>query len=287
MKIAFIFPGQGSQYVGMGKDLYENYEEVKKVYEKANEILGIDVKEISFEGPEEELNQTKNTQIAILMMSLGILEVLKNRNINADVSAGLSLGEYTSLIYSNYLSFENGIKIVRKRGELMQENVPEGEWQMAGIIGLEDEKVEEICKSIKSGFVVPANYNCPGQVVISGEKEAVEEVVEKAKEEGARKVVPLKTSGPFHTEKLEIASKKLKEELEKIEINYNPEKTIIKNIDGKVYKENDDIKEILSKHVMSPVRFKNSIEEMINMGVDTFIEIGPRKNIIRLCKKSK
>lgn len=287
MKIAFIFPGQGSQYVGMGKDLYENYEEVKKVYEKANEILGIDVKKISFEGPEEELNQTKNTQIAILMMSLGILEVLKNRNINTDVSAGLSLGEYTSLIYSNYLSFENGIKIVRKRGELMQENVPEGKWQMAGIIGLEDEKVEEICKSIKSGFVVPANYNCPGQVVISGEKEAVEEVVEKAKEEGARKVVPLKTSGPFHTEKLEIASKKLKEELERIEINYNPEKTIIKNIDGKVYKENDDIKEILSKHVMSPVRFKNSIEEMINMGVDTFIEIGPRKNIIRLCKKSK
>lgn len=287
MKIAFIFPGQGSQYVGMGKDLYENYEEVKKIYEKANEVLGIDIKEISFEGPEEELNQTKNTQIAILMMSLGILEVLKNKNINADISAGLSLGEYTSLIYSNYLSFENGIKIVRKRGELMQENVPEGEWQMAGIIGLEDEKVEEICKSIKSGFVIPANYNCPGQVVISGEKEAVEEVVEKAKEEGAKKVVPLKTSGPFHTEKLETASKKLKEELEKIEIKYNPEKTVIKNIDGKVYKENDDIKEILSKHVMSPVRFKNSIEEMINMGVDTFIEIGPRKNIIRLCKKSK
>ncbi len=287
MKIAFIFPGQGSQYVGMGKDLYENYHEVKKVYEKVNETLGIDIKEISFDGPEEELNKTKNTQIAILTMSLGILEVLKNKNINADISAGLSLGEYTSLIYSGYISFEDGIKIVKTRGELMQENVPEGNWQMAGIIGLEDEKVEEICKSIKDGFVVPANYNCPGQVVISGEKEAVQEAMEKAKEEGARKVVPLKTSGPFHTEKLEIAARKLKEELQKIEIKYNSQKKIIKNIDGKAYREEDDIKEILSRHVMSPVRFKNSIEEMLNMGIDTFIEIGPRENTIRICKKSK
>lgn len=287
MKIGFIFPGQGSQYVGMGKDLYEKYDEVKKVYETASEILGIDIKELSFEGDEESLGQTKNTQIAILTMSLGILEILKKENISAVMASGLSLGEYTALIYAGYISFEDGIKIVRKRGELMQENVPEGKWQMAGIIGLEDEKAEEICKSIKSGFVVPANYNCPGQVVISGEKEAVQEAMEKAKEEGARKVVPLKTSGPFHTEKLEIAARKLKEELEKIEIKYNSKKKIIKNIDGKAYREEDDIKEILSKHVMSPVKFKDSIEEMLNMGIDTFIEIGPRKNTIRICKKSK
>lgn len=287
MKIGFIFPGQGSQYVGMGKDLYEKYEEIKKVYEEANKILGIDVKELSFEAPEEILNQTKNTQIAILVMSLGILEVLKENGINADISSGLSLGEYSALIYSNYISLEDGIKIVRKRGELMQENVPDGNWQMAGILGLDDKVVEEICASVEEGFVVPANYNCPGQVVISGEEKAVEKAMEIAKEKGARKTVLLKTSGPFHTEKLSLAAEKLKSELDKIQISFNKEKKVLKNIDGKEYKETDNIKEILAKHVMSSVRFKDEIEEMIKNGVDTFIEIGPRKNIVRFCKKGK
>lgn len=283
MKIGYIFPGQGSQYVGMGKDLYEKYEEIKNIYEKANKTLGIDVKEISFEASEEILNQTRNTQIAILVMSLGILEVLKENGINADISSGLSLGEYSALIYSNYISLEDGIKIVRKRGELMQENVPDGNWQMAGILGLEEAKVEEICNSIKGGFVVPANYNCPGQVVISGEGKAVEMAMEIAKEKGARKTVLLKTSGPFHTEKLSVAAEKLKTELEKIQISFNKEKKVLKNIDGKEYKETDNIKEILAKHVMSPVRFKESIEEMIKNGVDTFIEIGPRKDFVWIC----
>lgn len=194
MKSALLFPGQGSQYVGMGKDLYENFEEVKNIYDKVSLMLNIDVKKMSFEGPEEELNQTKNTQIAILTMSLGILEVLKKNGISAEISAGLSLGEYASLIYSNFISFEDGIKIVRKRGELMQENVPEGDWQMAGILGLEDNIVEEICKEVKDGFVCPANYNCPGQVVISGEKDAVQKAMECAKSKGAKKAIPLKTS---------------------------------------------------------------------------------------------
>lgn len=286
MKIAFLFPGQGAQYAGMGKDLYENYEEVKAVYDRASEILNVDVKKLSFEGGEEELNQTKNTQIAILTMSLGILEVLKKHNIEAEVSAGLSLGEYAALIYSGFISFEDGIKIVRKRGELMQENVPEGEWKMAGILGLEDKEVEEICKSVSEGFVIPANYNCPGQVVISGEAKGVEVAMELAKEKGARKVMPLKTSGPFHTEKLETASTKLRDELEKIDIKYNDNKKVIKNIDALEYNEKDNIKEILAKHVMSPVRFKESIQKMLNLGVDTFIEVGPRKDTIRLCKKS-
>lgn len=194
MKLAFLFPGQGAQYVGMGKDIYENYEEAKKVYDKVEEILGIDVKKISFEGPEETLNQTKNTQIAILTNSLAILEILKKNDINADILAGLSLGEYSALIYSGILSFEDGIKIVRKRGELMQENVPEGVWKMAAIVGLEDEKVEEACKKVENGFVVPANFNCPGQVVISGEETAVKEAMEIAKNMGARKVIELQTS---------------------------------------------------------------------------------------------
>lgn len=286
MKIGFMFPGQGAQYVGMGKDLYENYEEVKNVYDKASSILDIDIKKLSFEGPEEELNQTKNTQIAILTMSLGILEVLKKNGIDADISAGLSLGEYSALIHSGYISFEDGIKIVRKRGELMQENVPEGDWKMAGILGLSDEEVEEICKKVNTDFVVPANYNCPGQVVISGERQGVSAAMELAKEKGARKVMELKTSGPFHTEKLAIASQKLHEELEKIDIAYNKEKQVVKNIDALVYDEEDCIKDILAKHVMSPVKFKDSIEKMIDLGVDTFIEVGPRKDIIRFCKES-
>lgn len=194
MKCAFLFPGQGSQYVGMGKDLYENYDEVKKVYDEVCDILDIDIRKISFDGPEGILGETKNTQIAILTMSLGILEVLKKNKIEAEISAGLSLGEYTALIYSGFMLFEDGIKIVRKRGELMQENVPDGEWQMAGIMGLDDKVVEEICSSIDDGFVVPANYNCPGQVVISGEKKAVNLAMEMAKEKGARKVSELKTS---------------------------------------------------------------------------------------------
>lgn len=287
MKIAFLFPGQGAQYIGMGQDIYENFEEVRNIYERISKILGIDIKKLAFEGPEDELNQTKNTQIAILTMSLGILEILKKNGIDSNISAGLSLGEYSALIYSGFINFEDGIKIVRKRGELMQDNVPDGEWQMAGILGLEDSDVEKICEEIKEGFVVPANYNCPGQVVISGEKGAVAKAMEYAKEKGARKVMPLKTSGPFHTSKLSVAADKLKLELDKIEIKYNKDKKVIKNVDAKMYQEKDDIREILSKHVMSPVKFKETIEEIIEEGVDTFIEIGPRKNFIRFCKKSK
>lgn len=282
MKVAFLFPGQGTQFVGMGKDIYDKYETARNVYKKVQEITNIDIAKISFEGPEDVLNETKNTQLAILTNSLSILEILKEKNIEAEVSAGLSLGEYTALIYSNYLSFEDGIKIVQKRGEYMQNLLPKGNWQMAAVLGLKNEEVEEICKKVKSGFVVPANYNFEGQVVISGEKDAVVEAGELAKEKGARGVILLKTAGPFHTEKLKEASNALRKELGNVEIRLGSKK-VYKNIDGEPYNENDDIKEILSNHIISPVRFSKTIQNMLEDGVDTFVEVGPRKNIIELC----
>lgn len=286
MKLGFVFPGQGAQYVGMGKDLYEKYDTVKNLYKKASDILGIDVAKLTFESSEESLNQTKNTQIAILVMSLAISELLKENNIEAEISAGLSLGEYSALAYSSFISFEDVTKVVRKRGEFMQNYVPDGTWAMAAIIGLDDELVEKACNDVKTGFVVPANYNCIGQVAISGGRDAVLEAMENAKNLGAKRAIELKTSGPFHTEKLKEASDKLREELEKIDINVKSNKKVIKNIDAKEYTNNDNLVDILSRHVISPVRFRKTIEEMISQGVDTFIEIGPGKVLSGFIKKT-
>ncbi|MCI8832668.1 MAG: ACP S-malonyltransferase [Clostridia bacterium] len=285
MKIGFLFPGQGSQNIGMGKDLYEEYEAVKKIYNKVQELTGVDIAKISFEGPEEELNQTKYTQIAILTMSLAILEILKSNNIIAEMSAGLSLGEYTAIINSGAISFEEGVKLVQKRGEYMQNLLPEGNWQMSAIMGLTDEQVEDICKKVKSGFVVPANYNCVGQVAISGEKEGIEEAGNLAKQMGAKKVIPLKTAGPFHTGKLIESSQALRKELEKITINKFKTK-VIKNLDGEIYKDTDDIKDILAKHIINPVRFSRTIQNMLENGIDTFIEIGPGKALSGFVKRT-
>ncbi len=285
MKIGFLFPGQGSQNIGMGKDIYEEYEAVKKIYNKVQELTGIDIAQISFEGPEEKLNETKYTQLAILTMSLAILEILKSNNIVAEMSAGLSLGEYTAIINSGAISFEEGVKLVQKRGEYMQNLLPKGNWQMSAIMGLTDEQVEEVCKKVKSGFVVPANYNCVGQIAISGEKEGIEEAGNIAKEMGAKKVISLKTAGPFHTEKLIESSKALRKELEKITINDFKTK-VIKNIDGEIYKNTDDVKDILAKHIINPVRFSKTIQNMLENGIDTFIEIGPGKALSGFVKRT-
>lgn len=285
MKIGFLFPGQGSQSIGMGKDLYDEYEVVRKIYSDVKKITGVDIAKISFEGPEEILNETKNTQLAILTMSLGILGILKENNIKADISAGLSLGEYTALINSNVFLFEEGVKLVQKRGEYMQTLLPEGDWQMAAIIGMEEEQVNEVCKKVKSGFVLPANYNCKGQIVVSGEKEAVLEAEQIAKEMGAKKVRVLKTAGPFHTEKLIESSNALRKELEKVTINKFDTK-VIKNLDGEFYEDTDDVKDILAKHITNPVRFTKTLENMLSNGVDTFIEIGPGKTLSGFIKRT-
>lgn len=284
MKIGYIFPGQGTQTVGMGKDIYDEYEEAKNIYSKVDKALGESVENITYNLSQEELNQTKNTQIAIYTMSLSILEMLNKAGIKPVAAAGLSLGEYTALTCANAISVEEGAKIVRTRGRLMQELAPEGNWAMAAIIGMEDDKVEEVCSKVENGFVKAVNYNCPGQVVVSGEKEAVLKAMEISKEMGARKAIELKTSGPFHTEKLQEASKELRKELEKISFN-ECKISVIKNLDGKPYAVEDDMVDILANHVINPVKFRKSIETMLEMGVDTFVEVGPGKTLSGFVKK--
>lgn len=286
MKIGFLFPGQGSQTLGMGKDLYDQYEEAKKVYDRVSEITGVDIKKISFEGPEEVLNETKNTQLAILTESLAILEVLKKNNIVSDMSAGLSLGEYTALIEDNIFDFEDGIKLVQKRGEIMQNYIPQGNWKMAAILGLDENSVIEACKEVKEGFVVPANFNTIGQIVISGDEKAVIKAGEIAKEKGAKKVSVLNTAGPFHTAKLDKCSEKLKEELQKTNINKKDSK-VVKNIDGKQYTASDDVVDVLSRHIMNPVKFTEDLKAMYEGGIRTFIEIGPGKTLSGFVKRMK
>lgn len=287
MKRAFLFPGQGAQIVGMGKDIYDKYEEARNIYDKASEISGIDVKKLCFEGPEEVINQTQYTQIAILTTSLAILEVLKNKNVNADVAVGLSLGEYVALIYAGVISLEDGIRLIQKRGYFMGNLVPDEKYAMVAVIGLESTKIEEICNKMtaENKFVVPANYNCEVQTVLSGKLEAIDEVIEKLKQAGARKVIKLNTSGPFHTSKLEKAKEAYEKELEKINFSKLNKIKVIKNLDGTYYEEKDNVKEILAKHIINPVRFDKAIKLMKEEQIDEYIEIGPGKTLTGFVKK--
>ena len=215
-----------------------------------------------------------------------ILEVLKKNNIVSDMSAGLSLGEYTALIEDNIFDFEDGIKLVQKRGEIMQNYIPQGNWKMAAILGLDENSVIEACKEVKEGFVVPANFNTIGQIVISGDEKAVIKAGEIAKEKGAKKVSVLNTAGPFHTAKLDKCSEKLKEELQKTNINKKDSK-VVKNIDGKQYTASDDVVDVLSRHIMNPVKFTEDLKAMYEGGIRTFIEIGPGKTLSGFVKRMK
>ena len=291
MKRAFLFPGQGAQTIGMGKDIYDEYEVARKVYDKVNEISGIDVKKICFEGPEEELNKTENTQIAILTTSLAMLEVLKSKGIEAEIATGLSLGEYGALIYAGIISLEDGIKLIKKRGYYMGNLLPKEEYAMAAVIGLESPKIEEVCNKLQEQgkFVVPANYNCSVQTAISGELDAIDEAIELLKMAGAKRVVKLKTSGPFHTIKLEEAKKAYEKELENVEFNVLPlneqKVKVIKNLDGTYYKPEDNVKEILANHIISPVRFDKAIKLMKKEVIEEYIEVGPGKVLTGFIKK--
>ena len=284
-KIACIFPGQGAQYTGMGKELAESYREARDIFDLASERLGIDMKKLCFEGDEEELKKTENTQPSILTASIAMLEVLKLKGIEPQVAAGLSLGEYSALVASKAISFVDAVALVKKRGKYMQEAVPAGEGTMAAVMGMERNSVMD-CLKMASGYgvVEAANFNCPGQIVIAGHTKAVEMACSIMKDKGARRVIMLPVSAPFHSSLLRPAGEKLAAELENVKISDN-KVPVISNVNAQVIMDKYEIKRCLIEQVSNSVLWEDSIKRMVDMGVDTFIEVGPGKTLSAFMKK--
>ncbi|CUU04095.1 [Acyl-carrier-protein] S-malonyltransferase [Candidatus Thermokryptus mobilis] len=284
MKIAFVFPGQASQYVGMGKDLYEGNSLVKEIYDRAEEILGFELKKICFEGPEELLKQTRITQPAIFVHSYVVSKLLEGK-LKADMAAGHSLGEYSALVYADALDFETALMIVKVRGELMQKAGEQNPGTMAAIVGLDDEKVKKICEEVKDGIVQPANFNAIGQVVISGEVGAVKMAMEIAKREGAKMVKELVVSGAFHSPLMESAKDELKKILDEVKFR-KPKIPVYFNVTAKPTFEAEEIKDLLYLQITKPVLWTQTILNMRSDGAVKFYEIGPGKVLQGLIKRT-
>lgn len=280
-KIAFMFPGQGAQYVGMGKDFYDAVPVSRKVFELAGEASGLDVAALCFE-ENDRINITEYTQIAMLAAEVAILRAVEEKGIRPDVTAGLSLGEYGALTASGVMGDDDAFRIIRKRGIYMQEAVPTG-GAMTAVLGLDAETIEKICEETE-GIVSIANYNCPGQIVITGEEAAVSAAAQKLTEAGAKRCVPLKVSGPFHSKMLTGAGEKLGEALKDVEIR-DIQVPYIANVTADYVTDKGQVKELLTKQVSSSVRWQQTVERMIADGVDTFIEIGPGKTLSGFMRK--
>lgn len=280
-RIAFIFPGQGAQVCGMGKDFYEQTETGRKVFDKATELLGFSMPELCFE-KNDRLDITEYTQAAMVTTSIAMMKVLEEKGVKPDVAAGLSLGEYCALTAAGVMSEEDAITTVRQRGILMQEAVPVGQGAMAAILALDAQAIEEVTGSMEGVWI--ANYNCPGQIVISGKKEAVEEACAKLKEAGAKRCVMLNVSGPFHSGMLKEAGEKLGQALEKVTI-HQPVIPYVANVNAQYITSAEPVKDLLIRQVSSSVRWQQSVEAMIADGVDTFIEIGPGKTLAGFMRK--
>lgn len=281
MKTAFLFPGQGAQKCGMGESFAKHDEAAKKVYENASRLLGLDMEELVFT-ENKKLDMTEYTQVAMVTTGIAMLKVIEKTALKADVCAGLSLGEYEALYLAKAISEEDAIVLARHRGKLMQEAVPLGVGTMAAVLNLDAAVIEDCLKDIENVWI--ANYNCPGQIVISGTVEAVEKAGEKLKEAGAKRVLPLNVSGPFHSGLLEPAGDKLYEYLKNVEIK-KPTIPYVANYTAEFVCDDKDIKELLRKQVFGSVRFEQSIRNMLKEGVDTFIEIGPGKVLGGFVKK--
>ena len=282
---AFVFPGQGAQFVGMGKDLYDNNPLAKELFEKANDILGFRITDIMFSGTDEELKQTKVTQPAVFLHSV-ISALCMGEDFAPDMVAGHSLGEFSALVAAGALNFEDGLKLVYARAMAMQKACEAAPSTMAAIVGLDDATIENVCAEIntENNVVVPANYNCPGQIVITGEAQAVEMAATALQEAGAKRCIPLKVSGPFHSALLTDAGKKLGEALSKVE-THKPRIPYVCNVEAAYVTQEDSIKELLEKQVSHSVRWQQSVEKMIADGTDTFIEIGPGKTLTGFMRK--
>ena len=280
-KLAFVFPGQGAQYVGMGKEFYEQISVSRKVYTIASEVTGLNLPGLCFE-KNEQIDITEYTQIAMLTTEVAILAALQEKGVKADVAAGLSLGEYGAILTAGAMSLEDVFRVVRQRGILMQEAVPTG-GAMYAVLGMDGEKIAKICDETE-GIVSVANYNCPGQIVITGEEGAVAVAAEKLKEAGARRCIPLNVSGPFHSAMLKEAGEKLGKVLEQVELRAFST-PYVTNVTAEYVTEPSEIKELLGRQVYSSVKWQQSVERMIADGVDTFIEIGPGRTLTGFLKK--
>ncbi|BCG59178.1 ACP S-malonyltransferase [Paenibacillus sp. URB8-2] len=285
-KIAFVFPGQGAQAVGMAKDVYEAVPDARAIFETGDEVLGFPLSTLVFEGPESDLKQTANTQPALLTASVAYLEALKGKGLTPDYVAGHSLGEYSALVAAGVLTYEDAVKLVRLRGRFMEEAVPGGQGAMAAVLGAEREALAELCRSVseQEGPVELANVNCPGQIVVSGSQAGVNAVVQRVKEAGGKRAIPLEVSGPFHSSLMKEAAERLAGELAKTEFSA-PSVPVVVNVTALPVSDPEEIRELLVRQVYSPVLWQDSVEQLIAEGVDTFVEIGSGSVLAGLIRK--
>ncbi|MBY9078451.1 ACP S-malonyltransferase [Paenibacillus sp. HN-1] len=285
-KTAFVFPGQGAQAVGMAKDVYDAFPASRAIFEQGDEALGFALSTLVFEGPDSELKMTANTQPALLTASTALLEALKGKGLEADYVAGHSLGEYSALVAAGVLSYSDAVKLVRLRGRFMEEAVPNGQGAMAAVLGAERDNLAALCASISEsdGPVELANVNCPGQIVVSGSQAGVNAVVQRAKEAGAKRAIPLEVSGPFHSSMMKEAAERLEAELLKTEFRA-PSVPVVVNVTALPVTDPEEIRQLLVRQVYSPVLWQDSVERLIAEGVDTFVEIGSGSVLAGLIRK--